>query len=503
MPIRCVILILGMLLSVSAWAWDESGDSIGYEATALATFSKGSNTPFWFVNNQQGFGSLKKNNGYLRAGVFGEMHRGHRFTWGWGAELAGGYNQEAPFVVQQLYGEVRYRAFQLSVGSKVRHAPFNDSRLSSGDLLFSENARPVPQIRVEIPDYITMPGTRGWFGFKGYASVGIFTDDNWQKHFVGETGRRTEHVLFHSKGAWVRIGNPRVFPLEFEGGLEMGAQWGGSVYRDGKLMLKMPHTMKDFLHVVFPHGGGENTPVGEQTNIYGNHTGEWSASLRWSGKGWGVRAYYEHYFEDHSQMFFDFVWKDCLVGIEAEFPANRVVSRLVYEFLYTKDQSGPVYLDHIAEIPEQVSGKDHYYGHAYYGGWQHWGMGLGNPLIISPVYNSPHSIGFQSSRIIGHHLGFEGKPLSRLGYRVLMSHTRSWGTYSVPYREVKANFSAMLELSYALKHIKGFTVSVAGALDTGSLIGKSAGVMISIRKSGSILSGGLWNRKCSNGSHCR
>ena len=126
-----------------------------------------------------------------------------------------------------------------------------------------------------------------------------------------------------------------------------------------------------------PSGGSSDTPLGEQTNIYGNHLGSWNFSLTWyAPKDWTIRPYYEHYFEDHSQMFGEYGWKDCLAGGEITFPKNPVVSSFVYEYISTKDQSDSVYWDHTSEIPEQVSGTDNYYNHGIYTGWQHWGMGI-------------------------------------------------------------------------------------------------------------------------------
>ena len=54
----------------------------------------------------------------------------------------------------------------------------------------------------------------------------MFTDDGWQKDFVAPGGKHTEHVLYHSKDLYVKIGNKEKFPLIFEGGLEMAAQFG-------------------------------------------------------------------------------------------------------------------------------------------------------------------------------------------------------------------------------------------------------------------------------------
>ena len=475
-----------MTLAATATVHAEMPDSIHYSVEANTSFSSGENTPFWLANNRFGLSSIKKNNGYLRAGIFRDAHKnGKRFAWGAGVDLAVAYNFTSTFIVQQLYGELRYRCLSLTVGSKEFSSGFNNPRLSSGNMLFSTNARPIPQARIEIPEYTVVPLTKGWLAVKGFFSYGMFTDDKWQKSFAAPGSKRTEHVLFHSKGGFLRIGDPDRFPVQLEGGLQMAAQFGGESIR-GDAVIKMPHGIKDWLKVIILSSGGADTPIGEQTNVYGNHVGDWNFALSWNSKDspWKVKLYYDHFFEDHSMMFMEYTWHDMLLGVEASFPKNPVVSTFVYEYLYTKDQAGAVYWDHTPEIPEQVSGRDQYYNHSIYTGWQHWGMGIGNPLLISPVYNRNHLIDFQHNRIKGHHFGFEGDPLPWLSYRVLMSYTRSWGTYDDPTSRVLKNFNTLFETTFTPEKLKGWSGTLSIGSDGGSLLGPSFGAMLSIKKTG-------------------
>lgn len=464
----------------------EAPDSVIYSLEANSSLSTGKHTPFWLANNHFGLSSIKKNNGYLRAGLFKEANKnGNRFAWGAGVDLAVAYNFTSHFIVQQLYGEIKYRCLGLTVGSKEFTGGFNNTRLSSGNLTFSPNARPIPQLRIEIPEYTIIPHTKNWVAVKGYFSYGFFTDDNWQKSFANNNSKRTEHVLFHSKGGFMRIGNTDKFPFVLEGGLQMAAQFGGKSYESGGI-INMPNKIKDFIKVIFPSSGGDDTPIGEQTNVYGNHVGDWVFALSYvpADKSWGIKLYYDHYFEDHSMMFLDYTWRDMLLGVEAHLPANRWVDAIVYEYLYTKDQAGPVYWDHTPEIPEQVSGRDQYYNHGIYTGWQHWGMGIGNPLLISPIYNEDGVITFKHNRIKGHHLGFEGSPMSMLRYRVLLSYTRSWGTYDRPTKRIERNLNSLVELTVAPPKLAGWSASLAIGSDGGSMLGPSFGAMLSIKKIG-------------------
>lgn len=458
-----------------------------YEAEAGVTFSGGEHTPFWLTANRQGLSSIEKNNGYIRAGVFRAMEEDKRFSYAFGIDLAGAYRFTSAFIIQQLYADIKYRCLRLSVGSKERFSAFNNPLLSSGGLTFSGNARPIPQVRISIPEYTLVPGTKGWLAFKAHLAYGMFTDDHWQRDFIQSPNQKhTKQVLYHSKDLYVRIGNREKFPLLLEGGLEMAAQFGGQSITGDKV-IDMPSGFKDFFKVLIPEGGSDDTPATEQSNIYGNHLGSWNFSLTWFAPGnWVVRPYYEHYFEDHSQMFGEYGWKDGLVGVELTMPENPFISSFVYEYLGMKDQSGAVYWDHTPEVPEQVSATDDYYNHYIYTGWQHWGQAIGNPLIMSPIYNTDGSIQFKSNRVKAHHFGIMGQPHEDWKYRLLISFSRNWGTYSVPFYEIEKSGNAMIEVTYQPHQWAGWEFSLAGAIDRGELLGRSAGGMLTIKKRGII-----------------
>lgn len=461
-------------------------DSIRYEIEARASLSFGENTPFWLANNLQGLGSPRKNSGFVKAGAFKDIDRDKKFSWGAGVSLAGAWRNVSPFYVHQLYGEIRYRSLGVMAGSKEIAGNLSDPRLSSGGLLYSGNALPIPQLRAGIFDYADFWGTRGWLGVKGYMAYGMFTDSRWQKSWAAPGTKRTEDVLYHSKGLWLRGGNTDVFPLQGEIGIEMATQFGGRSYQDGK-EISMGHGFKKWWHAFFPHSGSEGTHLGDAVSTEGNMLGTYDFALSWlPAADWSVKAYYQHYFEDQSQMTFEYGWKDGLWGIEAVLPSNRFVSGIVIEYLYSKDQSGAVFNNSTPEIPEQISGRDEYYNHFLYSGWQHWGMGIGNPLILSPVYNRDHNLWLSDTRIEAWHIGLKGSPLPELDYRVLMSYSRNWGTYTRPLPEELANFNALLELTWKPERFKGWEASLGIAGDTGRLLGKSFGMALTISKTGWI-----------------
>ena len=74
---------------------------------------------------------------------------------------------------RQAYANLSYRWLNLSIGSKERLPELKNSKLSSGGMVESNNARPIPQIRLEVPDYVAIPGTHKWLHLKGHIAYGL------------------------------------------------------------------------------------------------------------------------------------------------------------------------------------------------------------------------------------------------------------------------------------------------------------------------------------------
>ncbi len=475
-------------------ALTRAGKGIEYKAEAQVTASDGQ-TPLWLGANRQGLSSVKGDNGYLRAGIFRSATHDTLHNWriGYGADIAVPYNFTSSFVIQQLYADFDYKKLRLSAGSKERPMQLKNNELSSGSQTFGINARPVPQIRVELPEYLSITGRSNWAAIKGHFGYGMLTDGGWQESYVVPGHHYAKKALYHTKAGYLRIGNEEKFPLVFEGGLEMACLFGGTVYnligREGVLdeKLEMGHGPKDFIDAIF--GTGSDATDGEYANSAGNTLGSWLFSLSYKGKDWKLRAYYDHFFEDHSMMFFQYGWQDGLLGVEFTAPRNPAVTSLVYEYINTSYQSGPVYHDHTTAIPDQVSGSDNYYNHNLYAGWQHWGQAIGNPLFVSPLYNRNGRLDFTGNRFKAHHFGLSGDPATGLHYRLLYSYMRNWGTYSSPFEDVRYNSSFLAEAHYSPSHIgrldtRGWQFGAAFALDRSKQYGNNTGFRLTVRKTG-------------------
>lgn len=480
----------------------QSDTTLTYRVEASANVSSGDYAPLWFTANRNGLSSQKPNSAYLRAGLTYRKSFNHGWRIGAGLDLAAGVNSPSEFIVQQAYADFSWRVLNLSIGNKERNPLGKNPLLSSGGMVEGNNARPVPQIRAEIADYYTVPGTKGWFAFKGYIAYGRFTDDRWQRDFAGANHQTyVEDILYHSKELMFKVGNKERFPLEAEVGMLMSAQFGGTQHtfslKDGEwkeTVYEMPHGLKNYAKVFFAQAGGDGTTGGDQVNVEGNHVGSWNFALNYYWHDWKFRAYYEHFFDDHSQMFLQYGrWKDGHLGFEITLPRNRWVNTLLWEGLATKDQSGPILYDGDERFPGaafpgmQVSACDDYYNNFFYQSWQHYGLGVGNPLLPGPIYNRDGSLKFRSNRVRANHWAFSGTPSDEWAYRVLMSYALHWGTYVNPLDKICKQFSSLYEVTYSPKALSGWHFSVSAAVDHGDYLGNSGGGMITIRKEGTCI----------------
>lgn len=460
---------------------------IAYSVVAKANFSN-DNSPFWMTSNRYGLSSVYGDTGYLCTGITRSVENDSLNNWriGYGIEFAGAYNFTSPIVVQQAYADIEYKSVRFSIGAKERPMQLKNPTLSSGSLTLGINARPIPEVRLELPKYRNVAGRCNWAAVKGYIGYGLLTDGRFAKDYVRQEGRYSDGVIYHSKAGYLRLGNAKKFPLTFEGGLEMACYFGGKSYNTRPWgvqtnVIRHRAGIKDFFNALI--GLGSDSTDGEgYENAAGNSLGSWVFSLKYHGKEWGARVYYDHFFEDHSQMFFEYGWKDGLWGIEVELPRNAIISTAVYEFANTTYQSGPIYHDSNNEIPDQISGADDYYQHALFAGHQHWGQAVGSPLFLSPLYNHNASLDFTSNRFQAHHLGISGDPLPALNYRLLYTHIKSYGTYGNPFDEIRRNHSFLAEASY--KFPKGWQAAFGLGIDHGKLTGNNIGVALTVKHQG-------------------
>lgn len=466
------------------------GEEIEYRTEANGQTGKGDHTPFWQSANRYGLTSVNNNSGYIRICIQRNVETDSLRKWriGYGADLVAPFNYTSKFIVQQAFANFQYKAICLSIGQKERPLEMKNQLLTSGGMTMGINARPIPQVRLEMPDFFVIKKTKNWIALKGHVAYGRYTDNRWQKDFnAGANTSYTANSFYHSKAGYLRVGNTEKFPVTFTGGFEMVCQFGGIAYNlpiknsngDIETTHKQNVGLKEFLQAFIPTGS--DIIDGDNKNVMGNHLGSYQARLDYHGKGWKASVYGEHFFEDHSQMGWDFDWKDFLWGTEITLPKNRFVNTILYEHLRTTDQSGAVFKSMGSNhMPSAIGGVDDYYNHGLYGAYQHAGHVMGNPLLISPVYNPNHFIYCFDNRVKANHFGISGQPHTDIAYRLLYTHEKSWGTYKSPRTNPVQSDFLMAEITYQPHQIKGLGFTANYAQDWGKLTGHNKGIMLTI-----------------------
>lgn len=476
--------------------------TLSYEIEMQATASKG-RTPLWLSANRYGLSGVRTDNAYLETSAKWDHSQAIKH-FGWNAELdmAATIGMQRNVAVQQAYIEGRWRKGTLTIGAKEHPMQLKNNSLSSGSQALGINAAPVPQIRLALPEYTKI---LNWLAIKGHIAYGKFTDGQWQESYCKGQKNYTTGAFYHSKAGYLLIGRERK-GLSAEIGLEMAAQFGGTHYnKEGAILRKNKKNWKSFWNILW--GGGGDVGEIDFPNAEGNQLGTWLMRLNYHTPSWGASVYADHYFNDHSMMFFlDYdgygkgeEWKqrksntylvyplkDIMLGIEVELKRSKAVRHIVLEYLYTKYQSGPIYHDRSPEVSDHIGGLDDYTNHGMFGAWQHWGMVMNNPLYRSPLYNDEHLIRVLNNRFVAWHWGMDGT-IGRvkeypLNYRLLCSVQKSWGTYEEPYVPPRHAVNLMLEMNCMLA--SGWQVSSAVGMDRGGVFGKNTGLQITLTKKG-------------------
>ncbi len=460
-------------------------------------------TPLWLNANKYGLSSLDDFNGYVRGSLERPLSVDGERKWGigYGVDLVAPLHYTSDLVIQQCYAEARYKHCVLTIGQKEQPMQLMNMELSSGAQTLGINARPIPGVRLSFPEYWTIPGLHSWVAIKGHFSYGWMTDGSFQERWTDGKKRYAKDVLYHDKAGYLRIGpGNKSFPFSLELGLEMACLFGGDIYNYKKDALKGSNSIKAYIDA-FIAGGDEDKSQHYQT-MAGDQLGSWVVRLNYDHEKISAAIYADHFFEDHSSMFFlDYdgygsgrdwdTWernryllyplKDIMVGAELRMKEFRWIDGAVIEFMNSRYQSGPIYHDHTRSISEHIGGRDGYYNHYLYAGWVHWGQVMGNPLYRSPIYNTDASLSVKDNRFYAWHFGLSGNLLSNLRYRVLCSWQKGWGTYSDPFLYPQENLSMMGEVTYQFKGnglLTHCTIKLAGGFDKGELLGNNLGAQL-------------------------
>ena len=242
---------------------------------------------------------------------------------------------------------------------------------------------------------------------------------------------------------------------------------------------ELPSDWDAYRRVFFAQKGDSATVnINEAINTLGNHLGSWNYRIDFKAKQFTYSIYYQTIFEDNSGMLKEFN-QDGLMGVSmAAKDPNHIVNRVVFEYLNTTYQSGPVH--DLTDSIDLVGNDDYFNNYIYQSGWTYKGMTLGTPLITSPVFNEDGSDRILNNRVMAFHLGLQGM-IGKINYRSFFTYSINKGTYSTPIDPSKQQFSWYLETIFP-SIWKGIDMSVMLAADIGQMYGNNLGVNLLFRK---------------------
>ncbi len=510
MDIRLKTKILSaILLAVAGVAASaREGVSLEYEASVLANWSTGDLAPYMLGSWR--YGRVTGASGIWQDGRLEKrMSLDTRFSWGAGVEYIAGYgtaapyalydeatnswgerhNRQAPLRLHQLYGEVKYRGVYLLAGMKERHSGIVDDALSSGDLTRSNNARPIPGVAAGFVDFQDIPLTNGWVQIDGEIMYGrLFDGSLREKTFNYYTGVFTDKMCYTYKRCYFRTKPSQ--PLSVTVGMQTGAFFGGTTqkYRKGKFIetIERGFQIRDLWDMFFPTEGGEDY-------YKGGSLGSWDFKARYAfANGSELTAYFEWPWEDGSGIGrmngFDGVW-----GLQYNFAKSGPVNKVVVEYLDFTNQSGPIHWSPDdspgTTITDKATGADDYYNNAYYGPYTNYGMSIGTPFLISPLYNRNGYPQYLHTRARGFHAAVSGNVTPQWEYTAKVSYQRAGGTGWTPARRI-SDTSALVSARWTPQgRLSGLSLTAEAAFDAGKLRGNNFGAMVGVSYKGNFTFG--------------
>ena len=355
--------------------------------------------PFWISSNNNGAYS----NGSIIAFKISEESEIFKYD----TEVIFPINQNEPPLFNQLYLKFNKNNYYIQVGKKSNRFKFNN--LSSGSLVESSNAEPIPKILLGNADYRAI----NFFSMNFQYLIKI--GHGWIK-----SPEYIKNPFLHEKSLYIRkkISENSSFKM----GLNHMAIWAGETKNHGK----QPSEISDFFRIFFALPGSENSIKEEQKNSLGNHIGAWTFSYKKKYKDMTFMFYLEHPFEDESGARWILNKFDGLYGININQKQSSYISKFTYEYINTMNQSGS------EGATDSTYGWDNYHNHyIYQSGWTNNGRVIGTPLFTLGSNKGRYSDGqyIINNRLRAHHFGLQGSISKKFHYKTLFTYSVNFGIY--------------------------------------------------------------------------
>lgn len=480
-------------------------ENIHYDGTLLLETSSGDFAPYFMASNRYGV-LTQSDNVLLNLGFHRDLDLERRFSWTYGARAVTGYSsavsyerylpanggswtthEERPAAIwlQELWGGVKFRGVVLQAGMWQEGSSWLDNDLSSGDLIHSPNARPIPQVKLGFVDFQNIPFTKGWAQIGGYFTFGKFFQNGWlEDHYNYYNSLITTRELYCYREIFFRS-NPEK-PLSVTIGAQAATLFGGDTFKylNGHMYeaVQNPKNLKAFWKAFLP------TPNSGENFYEGQHLGSWDFMARYRlNSGDELKGYFQWHWEDGSGMAkrngFDGLW-----GISYTRATPWWVDGAVLEYVDFTNQSGPVHFapqfHEGSGITTEATGADNYYNNLMHNAFANHGMSLGTPMCMSPIYNRDGYPQFKYNKFRGVHLGVSGHLTEDLTYTMKFQWRRSTGSAFLPLRDPVHSTSFSLQGDWKVRRVPGLSTTLQLAMDKGKMPGDSYGALIGVSYEG-------------------
>lgn len=424
----------------------------------MGAVSGGEYLPFWATANQFGI-YPESNGGMAQVSVKSEFDMTKDFHYRFGGSFVARGDRflkdqswNKALLVDELYGSVGWKCLTLDLGMKHPELDFYGASTDLGSLsttgghmVFTGNARPQLGYNL-ILEKVAFPWTKNHLWFWG-----LFGDYVGTENFIGNQLDIpwVKNRLYHRTKFFTKIYVDPQTQWYITAGIDHYALWGG--YWEGYGYSRVNFT--NYLRVITGSSAGKDGTGSDKINVIGDQGGAETIGFGYEGPQWTISFQHEIPYNDKSGMYFK-NFPDGVNTFSFSFKdKNRWVSDIIYEFYYTKWQSGPFHDEaHYKpyENPEYWIGTDNYFNNSEFRcGWTYFNRPIGTPLFY-PAGTLDHSwnrysllkqgvlhYGWSSyvenNRIIANHIGISGKLGRKAPYKLMATLSHNFGTYFVPY----------------------------------------------------------------------
>jgi hypothetical protein len=404
---RIVLFILFLCFCILSSAAAQNGLSV--ETSGI--FSTSEHTPFWLQANRHGMYARNGSQAFSRIQYHAASDGTGRLNFSYGADLIARPGKESTINLNRGYVAVQAYGIEFIAGRFYNTSPIHAEDLSMGSLGISKNASPIPQVRLGLVDWTSVPFTKNFVQIKAHLTHG----------WLGNR-RYTENLLLHEKVGHVKFGGD--LPVNIYAGIAHYAKWGGNnhpQYGD------IPTRLSDYVNVFFARPGDERTPGPMQNYVLGDHLGAWDFGFFLDIGETEISFYRQHPLESRDNLKLKSL-QDALTGISISLPKQSGLpfNKVVYEYLYTKYQDGPRRSNEGGNLVRDLyRGNENYYNHGVYrSGWVYQNQTIGNPLFTP----SDSNLGILNNRIVAHHAGISGSVRSA-DFSAKVTYSRNYGKY--------------------------------------------------------------------------